>query len=379
MKEHITVGVPAYAGSAHIGSALASLQGQTHRDFEVLISVDGNDEQTADACRPFLADPRFRLFVQDQRLDWNGNVNWLLQHPLGDYFCYRQQDDTTAPEFFERLLALAHRRPDAAIVYSDCHWIGGRQDVEFAPELDGDVIARMRRFIGEKQPAPVRGLIRRAALDQAGLIRIDEFRGLSEVFVWLAKILRWGPFLRLAEPLYIRLDHAGNYHKQWQRWPERRKREAWATMFTGLLEAVHPLCSTPELRLMFELLILERIAIRRRGRSYHYDAPPNDGEGELVRECYRRLRKEGLYHLSALSPMFVQMELTEMDAEGDRLPELVAAVVSHFAGSIYRSQVPEDFKAETYLLLNRDILAARMDPYFHYVRHGMHERRRYRY
>jgi hypothetical protein len=31
------------------------------RDFEVIISVDGNDQATADACRPFLVDARFRM------------------------------------------------------------------------------------------------------------------------------------------------------------------------------------------------------------------------------------------------------------------------------------------------------------------------------
>lgn len=201
MKTHITVGVPVYQGSEYVARALASLQEQTHREFDVLISVDGKDEQTADACRPFLSDQRFRLVVQEKRLDWNGNLNFLLQQPMGDFFCYRQHDDTTTSDFFEQLLTLAEARPDAAIVYADCQWIGGRSDLEYAPELDGDVYSRMRRFIAEKQAAPVRGLIRAEAARQAGLVRIDEFRGLSEVFVWLAKLLRWGPFLRLPKPL----------------------------------------------------------------------------------------------------------------------------------------------------------------------------------
>lgn len=300
MQDHITVGVPVYRGSAHIGAALASLQQQTHRAFDVVISVDGNDEQTADACRPFLSDPRFRLVVQEQRLDWNGNLNWLLQQPIGDFFCYRQHDDTAAPGFFERLLALAAARPDAAIVYCDCQWVGGRNDIESAPEIDGEIFPRMRQFIAQKQAAPVRGLMRREAVRQAGLIRTDEFRGLSEVFVWLAKLLRWGAFLRLAEPLYVKLDHPDNYHKQWHAWPDDKKREAWATLFTGLLEAVDPICPTAEHKLMLETLILERVAIRRRGRSYHYEARSPYEQGLMVRECYQRLRKEGLMHLSAL-------------------------------------------------------------------------------
>jgi glycosyltransferase involved in cell wall biosynthesis len=380
MNRHITVGVPVYRGADHIGEALASLQNQTHKDFEVLISVDGNDQVTADACRPFLDDSRFRLVVQNQRLDWNGNINWLLQQPISDYFCYRQHDDATTPDFFEKLLGLAEKRPDAAIVYADCQWVGGRADIEIAPELDGGVYARMRRFIEEKQPAPVRGLMRKAAVEQAGLIRIDEFRGLSEVFVWLAKLLRWGPFLRHGQALYIRRDHPENYHKQWHDWPEERKREAWTTMFTGLLQAVDPICATREIRTMFELLILERIAIKRAGRTYHYDAPPNVGEGVLVRDCYKRLAKEGLQGLSALAPLLAR----ELGADAEHIesapvPNSMAMSVLQFEHSEFRNQVPADFDPEAYLFLNPDVLAARIDPFLHYVHHGVRELRRYKY
>ncbi len=375
MTRHISVGVPVYRGSSQIAEALAALQRQTHKDFDVLISVDGNDQETADACLPFLADSRFRLTVQDQRLDWNGNLNWLLNQPIGDYFCYRQHDDTTTPEFFEKLLALAEKRPDAAIVYADCQWIGGRNHIEAAPELDGGVFPRMRRFIEEKQPAPVRGLMRKAAVAQAGMVRIDEFRGLSEVFVWLAKLLRWGPFLRLGEALYIRRDHPENYHKQWHGWPEAKKREAWTTMFTGLLEAVNPICASPEIKAAFELLILERVAIRRTGRSYHYDAPPNIGEGVLIGDCYRRLAKEGLQGLSVLAPVLARETGLAAKPEEDEGPD----AVSRFAQSEYRAQVPSDFDAEAYLFLNPDVRSAGIDPFLHYVRHGKQELRRYTY
>ncbi len=103
----ITVGMPVYEAADYMPAALECLQRQTFRDFEVIISVDGADEKTAAACRPFLADTRFRLVVQPERLDWFGNFNWFLQQDLREFFCYRQHDDTTAPEFFEVLLQTA--------------------------------------------------------------------------------------------------------------------------------------------------------------------------------------------------------------------------------------------------------------------------------
>lgn len=297
MTRRITVGVPVYKGVGQVGKALASLQQQTFRDFEVIISVDGNDRESAEECRPFLADERFRMVVHPDRLDWFGNFNWLLGQPLGDFFCYRQHDDTTKPEFFEMLLRTAEARPDAAGVYADCRWVGGRSDLETAPSIEGGVLERMRQHIDQMQPVAVRGIFRREAVQQAGPVRPNEFRGLSEVFVWLAKVLRWGSFIRVPKPLYLRLDHPGNYHKQWYDWPDEKKRASWTTMFTGLLEATMPVCATPQQRVFFQQYILDRVAVIRPGLPYHYTASTPHEAGVVMLECIERLRKEGNAHL----------------------------------------------------------------------------------
>jgi glycosyltransferase involved in cell wall biosynthesis len=302
MPRTITVGVPVYRGADHVGAALESLQAQTFSDFDAVISVDAADDETARACEPYLDDERFSMVVQPERLDWFGNVNWLLGRPMGEFFCYRQHDDTTDPEFFDVLVAAARERPDAAVVYADCQWHGGRDDLETAPSIEGDVLSRMRQHIEQKQPVAVRGLMRREAVEQAGPIRGDEFRGLSEVFVWLAKILRWGPFVRVPQPIYHRLDHSANYHKQWFDWPEERKRGSWTTLYTGLMEATMPVCSTPEERFFFQQLILDRVAVVRPGQSYHYDARTPQAGGELMLECLRRLESEGNRHLLEVPP-----------------------------------------------------------------------------
>ncbi len=107
----ITVGVPVYRGAGQVAACLRSLQEQTFADVDVVISVDAADEESARACEPFLDDERFSLVVQPDRLDWYGNLNWLIQRPLGEFFCYRQHDDTTEPEFFQVLVDAAGRGP----------------------------------------------------------------------------------------------------------------------------------------------------------------------------------------------------------------------------------------------------------------------------
>jgi len=257
----ITVGMPVYRGADLIGKALDCLQRQTFGDFEAIISVDGNDTETVLACQPVLADRRFRLVVQPERLDWVGNFNWLLQQDCKEFFSYRQHDDTTSSDFFEVLLRTADREPRAASIYCDCQLSGGRSDMELVPSIKSeqplerifDYIARLPD-IGT--PVPLRGLIRSAAIRQAGLVRSDEFRAAYQVYGWLAKLLAWGGFSRVAEPLYYRLDHGRSYTRQ--HW-DGVQVAAWTTLFTALLEAALRSCRTAEQRRFFQKTIVERI------------------------------------------------------------------------------------------------------------------------
>ncbi len=325
--------MPVYKGAAHVAKALDCLQRQTFKDFEVIISVDGADEETATACRPFLSDSRFRMTIQRERLDWFGNFNWLLQQDMREFFCYRQHDDTTAPDFFEALLHIADREPDAAIVYCDCQWFGGRSDIEVIPSIEGEPLTRLLQFIEAIPAAPCRGLIRRPAIKQAGPVRCDEFRALCGIFVWLAKVVRWGNFRRVPRPLYNKLDHPDNYHKAWHDWPEQRKRAAWTTMFTGLLEAAMPVCRTIEERLFVALTILDRVTVLRPDRLYLY-RPSNDPQarGALIAQCLERLRidgDEGLLGFPAallLTPLQLRDRIERLEQKCGRLKGELAAL-----------------------------------------------------
>jgi glycosyltransferase involved in cell wall biosynthesis len=286
----ITVGLPVYKGADLIPKALDCLQRQTFGNFEAIISVDGNDTQTAAACGPILADRRFRMVVHPQRLDWVGNFNWLLQQDVKEFFCYRQHDDTTSPDFFEVLLRVADSEPGAAAVYCDCRVSGGRNALEVVPSVKSEqplerIFQYIMRLPNIGAPVPLRGLIRSAAIRHAGLVRADEFRAAFQVYGWLTKLLQWGNFSRVAEPLYYRLDHSRSYTRQ--HW-EKVHLEAWTTLFTALLDAAIRSCRTPEQRLFFQKAIVDRII-----------AFPAMQKGTVVKlvEFLQRLGYEGNTHL----------------------------------------------------------------------------------
>ena len=69
---NVYLAVPVYHGADFVAGSLGSMLRQTHRDVTVMISVDGNDRESASACEPFLADERVRMVVQD--VSWAGSA-----------------------------------------------------------------------------------------------------------------------------------------------------------------------------------------------------------------------------------------------------------------------------------------------------------------
>jgi glycosyltransferase involved in cell wall biosynthesis len=286
------VGLPIYKGADLIAKALDCLQRQTFGNFEAIISVDGGDEETAVACRPFLTDPRFRMFVHSGRLDWVGNFNWLLQQDLQEFFCYRQHDDTTAPEFFEALLQAADEEPNAAAIYADCRY-RELEYTEIFPSIEGEPLDRVFQYVKRVSAVPVRGLIRLPAIRHAGLIRSDEFRAIWQLGGWLANLLRWGNFKRVAKPIYYRLYRADSFGHKIHSSPKLWKQNVWPTMFTALLDAVIPICRTPEERLFMQQAILDQIV------AYPNFHPNNELNSldTIIAKCVERVKHEGNSHL----------------------------------------------------------------------------------
>jgi glycosyltransferase involved in cell wall biosynthesis len=290
----ITVGLPVYKGADLISKALDCLQRQTFGNFEAIISVDGGDEETAVACRPFLTDPRFRMVVHSDRLDWVGNFNWLLQQDLKEFFCYRQHDDTTAPEFFETLLQAADEEPDAAAIYADCRYSGSiiHGFTETFPSIEGEPLERLFQYVQRISAVPVRGLIRLPAIRHAGRVRSDEFRAFWQISGWLAKLLHWGNFKRVPKAIYYRLYRDDGFGRQIQFRSELWKQNAWPTIFTALLDAVIPICRTPEERLFMQQVILDQIVA---WPNLVFD-PPNSPDA-IIAKCVERVKLEGNSHL----------------------------------------------------------------------------------
>ena len=249
MQDTVTVGVPVYRGERFLEETLSSIQRQTHADFQVIMSVDSPDPACEAICARFLADRRFNLVVQEARLGWVGNLNWLLRHVAGAFWCYHQQDDLMEPQYLEKLIGHARAHPTAALVYSDIIPIGRLSGGPFtAPSVLGaSAYGRVMTMLQEHFPAfAFRGLTRAEALRQAGPVLENAVTNFGVDISWLTAIARYGELHRVAEPLYRKRYHDRNTESQWWSLSKADQIRSWAHHCVDMLKVALQVPGSPE-------------------------------------------------------------------------------------------------------------------------------------
>jgi glycosyltransferase involved in cell wall biosynthesis len=263
-SDRVTIGVPVYRGGLFIEETLRSIQKQTHRHIEVVISLDGPDPAVEQLCAPFLRDPRFRLAVQPERLGWVGNINWLMSQATAGFWCYHQQDDLIDPRYLEVLLDCARRTPGAAVVYCDIAAFGIRTFRLSQPSVAGCPSARQLTLLYEHHAAVAfRGLTRVEALRHSGRIRANEIENFSADTTWMAAIARSGDLQRVPMDLYRKRYHADNEHSKWATWPLERRIQAWTVHCADMLEEAMLVDASPQERRLLWLAAVGRLVSPR--------------------------------------------------------------------------------------------------------------------
>jgi glycosyltransferase involved in cell wall biosynthesis len=288
----VTLGVPAYRGAAFIAESLASIQAQTHTDLQVLISLDGADPDTEEACRPFLDDERFRLSVRPERLGWVRNFNWLVDQADTAFWCYQQQDDVLEPTYLETLVRAARRHPEASVVYCDMQTFGTVQQPVTQPSVGGSSSGRQLALIYDHHAAvALRGLCRLQALRDAGRLRSNSVDDFASDTVWLSSMARAGELVRVPETLYRKRFHDANEHTRWARWPDDRRRSAWVVHCAEMLdEAMLCEATVDERRLLYEATLVRLTTARRAPEYLPVSARTDDGRRQLLADFFGHLR-----------------------------------------------------------------------------------------
>src|SRR5689334_8663586 len=112
----VSVIIPAYAASRHIGTALESVFSQTWTDFEVILVNDGSPDTAAleDAIDRFR--PRLQ-YIEQPNQGAGGARNTGIRAARGDYLAFLDADDRWFPDFLREQMAYLQHQPACDLVY----------------------------------------------------------------------------------------------------------------------------------------------------------------------------------------------------------------------------------------------------------------------
>lgn len=152
MLTDVTIFLPVRNGANFITQAIDSVLAQTYTHWKFLIVDNCSTDNTAEICRPYLADPRFQYILNETNLGVHGNFFKAISLCDTKYFAYLSHDDKYVRS---TSLAEAHSLLEAdaelAMVNSPVSWIDqnsrtirnfGMAKVGFAGKVAADDIAR---------------------------------------------------------------------------------------------------------------------------------------------------------------------------------------------------------------------------------------------
>ncbi len=113
-----SVTIPAYNAEATLVETLASVQGQTFSDFEIVVVDDGSTDSTRAITERVAADDsRIRLITQENRGS-GGAYNTAVRNARADLIVMLSADDLLMPEHLAAFDAFIDEHPDASIFTS---------------------------------------------------------------------------------------------------------------------------------------------------------------------------------------------------------------------------------------------------------------------
>jgi glycosyltransferase involved in cell wall biosynthesis len=94
--------------------AIASVAGQTYRNLEIIVVIDGPDSQTEAALRTF-PDPRLRVLALPESLGGSDARNAGIAAADGEWIAFLDDDDEWLPEKLDRQLKHSAARSDRPV------------------------------------------------------------------------------------------------------------------------------------------------------------------------------------------------------------------------------------------------------------------------
>jgi len=202
-RPSVSVVLPVHNGEAYLDASIASILGQTYRDFELICVDDGSTDATPDILRRHAQrDSRVRIITNRPNKGLPGALNVGFAAARGKLHTWTSDDNIARPHMLDRLVAALDANPAAAIAHADY-----------------SVIDAGGRMIGYQKVGPASELLFGNRIGAAFLYRAEVTRalmgydetlfGVEDYDFWLRAARRFA-FVTLGEDLYLYRRHGAS-------------------------------------------------------------------------------------------------------------------------------------------------------------------------
>ena len=195
----LSVVVPTFNRAHCLREALASIAGQSFRDFELIVVDDGSQDATQTVVERF---PEVRYVCLEENSGVSRARNRGIAEARGEFVCFLDSDDLWKKDKLERQMAWMETHPACQVSYTDEIWI--RNGVRVNPmkkhaKHSGDIF---RHCLPRCIVSPSSVLMRTSLFEEVG--DFDESLPACEDYdLWLRMALRY-PFHFIEEKLIVK-------------------------------------------------------------------------------------------------------------------------------------------------------------------------------
>lgn len=127
--ETVQIVIPCFNGEKYLEETLASIQKQTHNNFDCLMVDDGSIDDSLSIFLKFaLGDSRFRIIKNEKNQGESYSVNKGWQHRKGKLISIVSYDDPQPSDWLEKMIEFRRKNPGFMIYYPNRLVIGENND-----------------------------------------------------------------------------------------------------------------------------------------------------------------------------------------------------------------------------------------------------------